>query len=151
QDEEGRAQRDQHVRPQARRLAGALPLVADEAPEHRGDRQAQDDLGDMPGVGQVGEVLAHRVEHLPPPCIHGRPSFETGRSTPRTSVQAEIPRPGVEPGLAAPKAAVLPSHSRRVPSPGIEPGPRPSEGRVPSGTPRGQISKNSTYTYIERL
>ena len=45
-----------------------------------------------------------------------------------------IPRPGIEPGLAASKTAVRPPHSRgsedRVPSPGVEPGPRPSEGRV---------------------
>jgi hypothetical protein len=45
-----------------------------------------------------------------------------------------IPRPGIEPGLAASKTAVRPSHSRgtvgRVPSPGVEPGPRPSEGRM---------------------
>jgi hypothetical protein len=45
-----------------------------------------------------------------------------------------IPRPGIEPGLAASKTAVRPSHSRgavgTVPSPGVEPGPRPSEGRM---------------------
>jgi hypothetical protein len=45
-----------------------------------------------------------------------------------------IPRPGIEPGLAASKTAVRPSHSRgavgTAPSPGVEPGPRPSEGRM---------------------
>ncbi len=52
-----------------------------------------------------------------------------------------IPRPGIEPGLAASKAAVRPSHPRgnsRVPSPGVEPGLRPSESRVPSVTRRGR-------------
>ncbi len=45
-----------------------------------------------------------------------------------------IPRPGIEPGLAASKTAVRPTHSQGaanpVPSPGVEPGLRPSEGRV---------------------
>ncbi len=58
-----------------------------------------------------------------------------------------IPRPGIEPGLAASKTAVRPIHSRGavgpVPSPGVEPGPRPSEGRVrfrhtPRATNEGQ-------------
>src|SRR5262249_32215436 len=49
--------------------------------------------------------------------------------------------PGIEPGLAASKAAVRPPHPRvksRVPSPEVEPGPRPSGGRVPSVTRRGR-------------
>ena len=53
----------------------------------------------------------------------------------------EVPHPGIEPGLAASKAAVRPPHPRgrsRVPSPGIEPGLRPSESRVPSVTRRGR-------------
>ena len=52
-----------------------------------------------------------------------------------------VPHPGIEPGLAASKAAVRPPHSRgksRVPSPGVEPGLRPSEGRVPSVTLQGR-------------
>jgi hypothetical protein len=53
----------------------------------------------------------------------------------------EAPHPGIEPGLAASKAAVRPPHPRgnsRVPSPGVEPGLRPSESRVPSVTRRGR-------------
>jgi hypothetical protein len=52
------------------------------------------------------------------------------------------PHPGIEPGLAASKAAVRPPHSQgrsRVPLPGVEPGRRPSEGRVPSVTLQGRL------------
>lgn len=59
------------------------------------------------------------------------------RHTPRTSCRfgpprgGRVPCPGVEPGLAASKAAVRPPHPQGImPSPGVEPGPRPSEGRV---------------------
>jgi hypothetical protein len=55
--------------------------------------------------------------------------------------RSRAPHPGIEPGLAASKAAVRPPHPRgnsRVPSPGVEPGPRPSESRVPSVTRRGR-------------
>src|SRR5262249_24809858 len=55
--------------------------------------------------------------------------------------RSRAPHPGIEPGLAASKAAVRPPHPRgnsRVPSPGVEPGLRPSESRVPSVTRRGR-------------
>ena len=55
--------------------------------------------------------------------------------------RSPAPHPGIEPGLAASKAAVRPPHPRgnsRVPSPGVEPGLRPSESRVPSVTRRGR-------------
>ncbi len=54
--------------------------------------------------------------------------------TPRGRRDFSIPRPGIEPGLAASKTAVRPTHSRGsalpMPLPGIEPGLQPSEGRV---------------------
>ena len=58
----------------------------------------------------------------------------------RNQTCCRVPHPGIEPGLAASKAAVRPPHPRgnsRVPSPGVEPGLRPSGGRVPSVTLQG--------------
>lgn len=58
-----------------------------------------------------------------------------------------MPRPGVEPGPAASKAAAHPTRSRgtssvAIPSRGLEPRPRPSEGRMPSVTTRGLGSRD---------
>src|SRR4051812_12125158 len=58
-----------------------------------------------------------------------------------------ILRPGAEPGLAASKTAVLPTHSQRMPSPGVEPGLRPSESRVRvRHTPRAFFIREFTAT-----
>ena len=69
-----------------------------------------------------------------------RSSRAAAPATPRTIAWsddtsfARIPRPGIEPGLAASKTAVRPTHSRGsselMPLPGIEPGLQPSEGCV---------------------
>ena len=63
EDEERRAERDEHVRPHSGRLASLFALEPDHAGKDRGKRQAHRDSRRLGHVRDIGKVLSNRLPH----------------------------------------------------------------------------------------
>jgi hypothetical protein len=61
-DEEGRSDRDQHVRALAGRLAASFALITERTTEKRRGQKANEDGGDPGWIGEARELRTERVK-----------------------------------------------------------------------------------------
>jgi hypothetical protein len=66
QDEQGRAQRHQHVRAQSRRSAYRFAFVTQQSAQQHGQRHAHQDAGEVADAAQVREFIGDGAPDLVP-------------------------------------------------------------------------------------